>query len=129
MNSIIAFIDKYRKSNPTGWRKWILGSIVTVLVVVVLTVYSVLMKQRSSEIMRLQHEKDVLQAEVRSAVVNSTLDDLTEKQKLAVESAARASVRVEEINDKLSELRNTHSSNRDIINSLRSWSDVDAKIK
>jgi len=129
MNYIIDLINKYRKSNPTGWKKWIIGTIVAVLTAAVIAVFSLRMKQRSDTIVRLQHEKDALQAEVRSAVVNSTLEDLTQKQKDAIAAAARASSRVEEIDSKLLELRNVHSSNRDIINGLRSWSDVDEKIQ
>jgi flagellar biosynthesis/type III secretory pathway M-ring protein FliF/YscJ len=129
MSSIIDFINKYKNSNPTGWRKWLIGSVVALLVVGMGVFFGVREYLRRTSLARLKHERDVLLERARQELVDKKLavtQGAKETHTLAANAAlARAAV----IDQQIETLQNDHADNIAIINNINSWKDVDEHIK
>lgn len=129
MNDIVAYIKKYQSENPTGWRKWVIGAVVAILVVVVVAVYAIQATLRGRELARLQSERDRAKEALHRAEVDKKLA-ANETEAAHHEMAAEVALsRVEEIETEIKQLESTHETNQAVINSIRSWDDVDKKVK
>lgn len=128
MNDIVEYIKKYRAENPTGWRKWIIGSIVALLTVVVIIGFALQEAQRSQELARLQTERDIAKEAKHRAEVNQKLAE-NEAEAAQHEAAADLALeRVQVIEEEIKQLETQHELNKSILNSIRSWEDVDKKV-
>lgn len=128
MESLIAFVENYKKSNPSGWRKWILGSVAVVVILVVILVYSVRETLRQREIARLRHERDMLHEQIQNQTVNTQLDGLSDAQSQHQAAAHNAMQQAAAIDAQLESLEAQHKKNIELINSIKSWDDVDARV-
>ena len=128
MDSLIEFVENYKKSNPSGWRKWIFGSIAVIIVLVIVFVYSIREALRQREIARLRHERDLLEEQARQQPVNTQLAGLAEEQGDHTTAAQEATQRAAELSRKAELLEVEHQRNLDLINSIKSWDEVDARI-
>lgn len=129
MNDIIAFIKKYKTENPTGWRKWIVGSLVAVLTLVVVAVFATQAALRGRELAQLKTDRDKSKEDLHRAELNHTLAaNRTEaaKHEAAAEAVVEA-VRIAE--ERIKVLEEQHAANESVINSIRSWDDVDRVVK
>lgn len=129
MNKVVDFIKKYKESNPSGWRKWIIGSIVVVLTLVVVAGFAISAALRGRELARLKHERDVAKEEVHRAQVNMTLAKQKEEAERHEAAADQARARAEEIEEQIKVLQEEHSASESLIDSIRSWDDVDRLVK
>ena len=128
MQALIDFVENYKKSNPNGWRKWLFGSIAVSIVIVLVLVYSVREGLRQREVARLRHERDMLQQQVHQNVVDAQLGDLNEAQQAHVAAAEEATQRAAALDKRAELLEAQHKANVALINSLKSWDDVDAHV-
>ncbi len=129
MNQLVDFIKKYKESNPSGWRKWIIGSVVAILTLVVIGVFAFQAAMRGRELARLQHERDMAKEEVHRAQVNMTLAKQKEEAERHEAAADAAMDRVADVEEQIKELENQHSASESLIDSIRSWDDVDRLVK
>jgi hypothetical protein len=128
MESLIEFVENYKKSNPSGWRKWVLGSVAVVVILVVILVYSVRETLRQREIARLRHERDMLHEQIQNQTVNTQLDVLSDAQSQHQAAAQNAMQQAAAIDAQLESLEAQHKKNVELINSIKSWDDVDARV-
>ena len=128
MQTFIDFVENYKKSNPSGWRKWLFGSIAVGIVLVLVLVYSIREGLRQREIAKLRHERDMLEQQVHQNAVDTQLGDLNETQQAHVTAAEEAIQRAEALDQRAELLEAQHKSNMALINSLKSWDDVDARV-
>jgi uncharacterized membrane protein YcjF (UPF0283 family) len=129
MNTLLEFVRNYRKQNPSGWRKWIIGSVVALITFVVLTVFFVRESMRQREIAELKHTRDTLREAIRRNETDVKVDALSGEQATHTEEATAALARASEISQKIETLEAEHKVNLDLIASLSSWEDVDAKVR
>ena len=121
MQTFIDFVENYKKSNPSGWRKWLFGSIAVAIVLMLVLVYSIREGLRQREVARLRHERDMLQQQVHQNAVDTQLGDLNETQQAHVTAAEEAIQRAEALDQRAELLEAQHKSNMALINSLKSW--------
>jgi uncharacterized membrane protein YcjF (UPF0283 family) len=129
MNTLLDFVRNYRKQNPSGWRKWIIGSVVALITFVVLTVFFVRESMRQRELAELKHTRDTLRETIRRNETDVKVDALSGEQATHTEEATAALARASEISQKIETLEAEHKVNLDLIASLSSWEDVDAKVR
>ncbi len=129
MNELTSFIDRYKASNPTGWRKWIVGFFVIVAIVVVTAVAAVAASVRGSQIATLQTQRDAVDEARNQAVANAALTTDATAQEQHLQSAEVARQQIVAINTQLQVLQQQHKASRDIINNIHSWGDVDRVVK
>lgn len=127
--SLIDFVNNYRKTNPTGWRKWLYGSLAAVAVLILIISFSIsgYLKQRA--IAKLKHERDVLQEEARQHEVDATLavTEASKEEHKAAAAAAQANSDV--LEQQATALTLEHATSLQVINAIRTWGDVDAHVK
>lgn len=128
MDKLIKFVEDYKQSNPTGWRKWVYGTIAVLVIASLVLVFFIRESLRQKELGNLKHERDVLQEEARQATVNASLTVLEDKKTEHLQAAEAAQRRAEEVTRQVEILEAEHKKNSDLINSLRSWDDVDARV-
>lgn len=129
MNSIIEFVQKYRKENPTGWRKWVFGSVVAIVTFVFVAVFVIRESLRQREIADLNHQISVLREEAAKNTADAQISDLTEQQEAHTAAAEHALEQAAELKNRVESLEAEHKANSDLIASLRSWEDIDARIR
>lgn len=129
MNDIVAFIQKYQAENPTGWRKWIIGSVVTVLILVVVAVAAFQATQRGKELARLHSERDRAKEAAHRNQVNTKLAKNKEEAAIHEAEANRSLALAESLENEIKQLESQHETNQAVINSIRSWEDVDKRVK
>jgi len=129
MNQLLEWIDNYKKSNPTGWRKWIVGIFVVLATVVAAAIWAITASARGSQIAGLEAQRDVAQEAVRQAQTNQQLAQDAQAQQQHAEAAAAAQQQAEAIQQQIQALQDQHERNTQIIAGISSWSDVDSKVK
>lgn len=129
MNQLLEWIDNYKKTNPTGWRKWLVGIFVLLGSILVITVWVLTASMRGSQIAGLEAQRDAAEEAVRQAETNQQLatDAQTQAEHAALASEARQ--RAVEIAQQLQTVQEQHARNTQIIQGLGSWADVDSKVK
>lgn len=129
MNKLVEFVENYKKSNPTGWRKWIYGLVAAVVVVVLIAIFAVQAAQRGRALADLKHAKDLAEEAVHSAKLAQTLATNKVEQERH-EAAAEASMdRAAELAESIKVLEEEHRASESVLDGLRSWSDVDKVVK
>jgi flagellar biosynthesis/type III secretory pathway M-ring protein FliF/YscJ len=129
MDDLIKFVEDYKKSNPTGWRKWIFGTIAAIVLLFIAVVFFAREILRQKSIADLKHERDVLQEDARRRAADASLEKLEEKKAEHTRAAEAAQRRAAELARQVEILEAEHKKNLDLIDSLRSWDDVDAHIR
>jgi ABC-type transport system involved in cytochrome bd biosynthesis fused ATPase/permease subunit len=129
MNTLIEFVQNYRKENPTGWRKWIIGSVVALITLIVLTVFFVRESMRQREIAELKHSRDTLQETLRRNEIDVKSDTLQGQQETHKTAAEAALNRAAELDQKIQTLEAEHEANTALISALKSWEAVDAHVR
>lgn len=129
MNDIVEYIKNYRAENPTGWRKWIIGSLVAVLTLVVIAVFAFQAAQRGKELSQLQNDRDKAKEALHRATVNQKLAANAEEAARHEAAADLALERVQVIEEEIKQLEDQHKANEAAINSIRSWDDVDRTVR
>lgn len=129
MNSIIDFVQKYRKENPTGWRKWVFGSVAAIVTFTFVAVFVIRESLRQREIADLNYQISVLREEAAKNTVDAQIADLAEQQEAHTAAAEHALEQAAELAQRVESLKSEHKANSDLIASLRSWDDVDARIR
>lgn len=129
MNDLAEFVKNYRESNPTGWRKWVYGSLAALAAVIVIATISVLAAMRAKEMSDLEADRDKLKNDIRKAKLDAKLASRDADKAKHEDAAEKAMEAAAELEAKLHELRKDHATEQDIINSIRSWEDVDKKVK
>lgn len=129
MNNLVEYVQKYKQNNPTGWRKWVFGTLAVLAVLTLIIVYGVQNAMRSKELARLKHELDVATVGADKAKADAAVAEHTDARDEAVGRAELAEERAEELKEQLVVLENEHKRSADVINSIRSWEDVDAKVR
>jgi flagellar biosynthesis/type III secretory pathway M-ring protein FliF/YscJ len=129
MDQLIKFVEDYKASNPTGWRKWVFGSLAVLAVLLIVLVFTVRETLRQKEIAALKHERDMLQIRAHQQTVDSEIESLETKKAEHVKAADAAQRRANELSRRVDMLEAQHQQNLEIINSIRSWDDVDARIR
>ena len=129
MNKLIEFVENYKKSNPSGWRKVVYGIAAGAAALVVLAIFVARENARQREIARLNHQVGVLEQEAASHQVSVELASLGADKDRHQANAEAALTRANALKDKAKGLQEQHAANTVIINSLRSWSDVDAHVR
>ena len=128
MNEIVEYIKKYRAENPTGWRKWTIGVLVAILTVVVIAAFAIQAALRGKELARLQTERDAAKEAKHRAEVDQKLAKNEEEAAKHEAAADLALARVQAIEEEIHQLQDQHKLNESIIDSIRSWDDVDKKV-
>jgi flagellar biosynthesis/type III secretory pathway M-ring protein FliF/YscJ len=129
MNKLIEFIANYKKTNPTGWRKWLLGAVVGLATLLVLVVYAVQASLRTRELANLRRERDKATMAALSARVDQSIA-IDEKAKQDHRNAANAAIeRERELSAKVADLLRSHEERKAAIDSIRSWDDVDKVVR
>lgn len=129
MEQLIKFVEDYKAANPTGWRKWIFGFLAVLAILLVIVVFSVREALRQSEIATLKHQRDMLQAQADRRTVDAEIESLEDKKAEHVKAADSAQRRANELSRQVDVLEAQNQKNIEIINSIRSWDDVDARIR
>lgn len=129
MNELTAFIDRYKASNPTGWRKWVVGFFVIIAIVVVTAGAAIAAAVRGSQMATLQTQRDVAQEAVRQAETNQALATSAEAQQTHTQAAYAARQTVQGIDAHMQVLQQQHVASREVINNIHSWNDVDRVVK
>lgn len=129
MNKLIAFVEHYKTSNPSGWRKVVYGLAAGCALVVLAIVFFVRENLRQREIARLNHEVAVLEQQAATHQTNATLSVLETDKAEHVAAANAAKDRADQIKNTVATMQEQHASNVAVINSIRSWSDVDAHVR
>lgn len=129
MNKVVEYINKYKQENPSGWRKWIIGSVIAVLTLVVIAVFAFQAAMRGRELARLQHERDVAKEDLHQAQIDAQLAANKAEAANHNIAASAALARVVALEDEISVLEDEHNYNESLINSIRSWDDVDRLVK
>lgn len=129
MNQLLEWIDEYKKTNPTGWRKWIGGFFVILLAVIAAAIWVVTASARGHQIAGLEAQRDASQEAVRQAETNQRLAQDAQAQQQHAEAAAAARQQAEAIQQQLQTLQDQHDRNTQIIQGIGSWADVDSKVK
>ena len=129
MNKLTSFIEKYKRENPTGWRKWVFGAVVVLATLLVLAVYGVQSVMRAREMARLEHERDAAKQQMLEAAANAKLASDAKTQEEHELAAKEAFSRLEDIQERITAAEDVHSRNKAVIDSLGSWEDVDARVK
>lgn len=127
MTWLIDFIQKH-KSN-TGWRKWFFGGLVLLAAVAVVAIYYVRSYFKNKELARLKHEKAVAEEEAHHAQVVLAVAHNEEELKKRLAEVRRSREVVAALEEKIDQLKLTRLAEEDLINSIKSWDDVDAKVK
>lgn len=129
MNEIVEYIKKHKESNPEGWRKWIIGAVVVVLTLLVIAVFAFRAAQHGKQVAALKHERDKLINEAIQSEVEAKLVASKEEQARHEQVATEALRQVDEIEEQITRLEDQHAANQNVINSIRSWDDVDNKVR
>lgn len=129
MNKLVEYVQKYKQENPSGWRKWIFGALAALAVLILVIAYAVQTALRAREIARLKHELDVATVGAEKAKADASVAEHLEARDEAIGRAELAEEQAEELKEQLVVLEADHKRNEDLINSIRSWEDVDAKIR
>lgn len=129
MRDIVAYIQDFRDSNPTGWRKWIVGSLVFVLTVVVITVLVIRETQRGKELAKLYGERDKAKEELHRSKLDQKLSKNAEDKARHAELAEAALQRAAEIEEQIQQIEDLHKKNIAVIDSIKSWEDVDKRVR
>lgn len=129
MNSIIEFVQKYRKENPTGWRKWVFGTVVGLVTFVFIAVFVIRESLRQKEIADLNHEIGVLREQAAKNTVDAQISEHAEQQEAHTAAAEHALEQAAELSKRVESLQAEHKANSDLIASLKSWEDVDARVR
>ena len=129
MNKVVEFIHKYKQENPSGWKKWIFGSLAALGTLLVIVVFAIRSAFRAKEMAKLAHERDVAKEEARQALVNACLETERKAQQKHLNRANTALNRRIQLDKKLRVLTDEHERNTAVIDSIRSWDDVDRIVK
>lgn len=129
MNKLVEFVENYRKSNPTGWRRWVYGTIAVVIVLVLVTVFGIREALRQRDIANLKHERDVLKQTARASEVDAELATIVSVRQTHQDAADVALGKAEELEDQVKELEARSSASSALIESLKSWDDVDDHVR
>lgn len=129
MNKLVEFVEEYKKNNPSGWRKVVYGVAAGIAAFVVLLAFFIRETLRQREIARLNQEIAVLQQDAQQQETNAALTALECDKTQHTEAANKAIQRANELKNELEGLKNQHEANVAIINSIKSWSDVDARVR
>lgn len=129
MNKLVEFVENYKKSNPTGWRKWVFGALATIAVVVLVAIFAIQAAQRGREMAALKHAEDAAQEALHKAQVNAKLAQNAEEQERHEAAAEAALDRSMELAAEIDRLAAQHRTNEEVLNNIRSWDDVDRVVK
>lgn len=129
MNQLLEWIDEYKKSNPTGWRKWIGGFFVVLVTVVAAAIWAITASARGSQIAGLEAQRDASQEAVRQATTNQQLATDADAQRVHAAAAEAARQQAVVVQQQIQTLQDQHARNTQIIQGIGSWSDVDSKVK
>ncbi|NJL54369.1 hypothetical protein HC928_03660 [bacterium] len=127
--SLLDKINEYKQRNPTGWRRWLVGILVGAVSLSLLVVFYLRTIGKSNEIAKLKHERDVALERHKRAELDAKLSankTEIEGHKIAAEDAL---IRAEALEARIEEIEAQHLARRSIIDSIRSWEDVDAKVR
>lgn len=129
MEKLAQFVKDYRASNPSGWRKLVFGSLAALALLAVVIVYAIQAAFRAKRLAELTHERDVAHEELNRARVNVNLAENEGEIRQYKEAAADALEKYDRATDELKAVQNTHERNKQVINNLRTWEDVDANVR
>ena len=128
-DTLVKFIQNYKNSNPSGFKKWTVGIVVVVALIIVSLVLFYKSYVHTTRLVDLQHEHDVLQEQARESATNATLAHQQEEREAHSAAAQAALNQAQEIAHQMSQLEVTHQTNEELIESLHNWSDVDKHVK
>jgi len=129
MNKLFDFINNFKRANPTGWRKWIVGTIVVLTSTALFVVYSIRAGFKNKELAKLKHDKDVLEEKARSHSLDAVLAKIEKEQDAHEAQATDALQRASELSRQSDGLKDEHLANLEIIDSLLLWGDIDDHVK
>lgn len=129
MTKIVDYIQNYKASNPTGWRKWIIGFLVFVLTILVIAMFAFQATRRGRELARLYGERDRAKEELHKSNLDRKLAKNSIDRKHHAKKAEAALQKAAEIETEIQQIESDHKRNQDVINSISSWDDVDKKVK
>lgn len=129
MNSMVDFINNYRYSHPTGWRKWVVGFFVLIAVVLVVAGYAITATIRGRQIATLQVQRDLAEQAAHRATVDASLAEHETARLAAVRAAEVHGAEVTRLQQQIDVLQATHEDNASFIDSIKSWNDFDTRVK
>ena len=129
MDKVIDYIKNYREENPTGWRKWIFGTVVAALTLLVVGVLAFQAAQRAKELSSLQVQRDQARMALQKAEIDRKLAATAADRTRHELAAHEAMVAQEVLSSQIERLEREHKTSEEVINSIRSWEDVDRVVK
>lgn len=129
MNELLEWANNYKQNNPAGWRKWIGGIVVVIVLIIAAAIWAITANIRGSQTASLQTQLDVAQEAARQAETNQQLAQDAQAQQQHAEAARVAREQAATIQQQLESMQAQHDRNTQIIQSIGSWADVDAKVK
>ena len=129
LNQLVSFITAYREQNPTGWRKWTVGSVVVVLILIVVAVCTIRAALYNKELAVLKAQLDQAKEQQKQHEFEQELTQDTVQVARHVEAATQALVRQRDVEGKIEQLHQQFDLNESLIRSIRSWDDVDRVVK
>lgn len=129
IEKLLKFVEDYRASNPSGWRKLLFGVVAALAATTVLILLYLREASRQRNIASLRQERDLLREEARKHEVNAALENLDQSKNEHTAAANTALRQATELDRRVQILEAEGAKNSDIIDSLKSWDDVDARIR
>lgn len=125
----LALILREKTDTGSKWTKWfwyILAGLTSLAVVIYLLVLG---NSKSNEVAKALHERDVSRKQKELDAVDTKVAVLEEEKKASIEKATEATAQAQKHLDNVELLEEKHKTNKEIINSLKDWDDVQKRTK
>ena len=129
LQKLTSFVTNFRKNNPSGWSKLLYGFVALISAAVLITVYVIRSNLRSKELAALKHDLDVAKEHLIQAGVAATLAKHEDTKQAALTRAQVLLEEVKELEQAVAQVEETYANDRALIASLRTWEDIDAKVR
>jgi hypothetical protein len=129
MDNLIEFIKNYKKSNPSRFKRWTVGIIVVLATVVVIAMFAIQNASKLQQIAGLVRERDLLKETARQAKLDAALAKSKEERLEHIAKAEDALERAQELEAEQKRIETSHEERAAVIESIRSWEDVDRVVK
>lgn len=128
-NVVVDYIRNYKASNPTGWRKWIVGGFVAVLTLCVIAFFAFRAASHGRTLAALKSERDRYINAKTSEELQVKLSNNDDEREMHLERLAAVQAQLDRVKSEIASANSEHEANTALIDSISSWEDVDKKVQ